>query len=362
MNDEGRTISAPMGGLAVNDEGRTMLAAVYEGDQAVLVRELPVPEPGEGDVLIGVSHCGICGSDLHFVVEGWSKPGSVHGHEYSGVIVALGPGTDGWRVGDRVVGGPGRGCGHCRQCAAGLVHLCANRGRPGEAPFQGAFATYKRLSVDQLFRVPDGLDLRFAALAEPVAVALRGVRRSGARAGDRVLVTGAGPIGLFTVAVLRAQGVDDVTVSEPAPLRQQRAAAVGATTVVAPEALRAPDSPAVVIDHPYQAAIECSGRAEAMVAALGQLDRQGVLVFSGTGMVRPQLDHLRIILNELVVTGSLEYTREDFQDALDLLSSGRLPLERLVEPDDVPLSAVADAMLRLASGQLARKVLVVPRA
>ena len=99
-----------------------------------------------------------------------------------------------------------------------------------------------------------------------------------------------------------------------------------------------------------------------MVAALGQLDRQGVLVFSGTGMVRPQLDHLRIILNELVVTGSLEYTREDFQDALDLLASGRLPLERLVEPDDVPLSAVADAMLRLASGQLAGKVLVVPRA
>ncbi|HVM66331.1 MAG TPA: alcohol dehydrogenase catalytic domain-containing protein, partial [Acidimicrobiales bacterium] len=129
----------------MSDAGQTMLAAVYEGDQSVSVRELPVPEPGHGEVLIAVSHCGICGSDLHFVVEGWSAPGSVHGHEYSGEIVALGPGTEGWQVGDRVAGGPARGCGECRPCRAGAVHLCANRPAFGAEPFQGAFATYKRL-------------------------------------------------------------------------------------------------------------------------------------------------------------------------------------------------------------------------
>ena len=117
-----------------------------------------------------------------------------------------------------------------------------------------------------------------------------------------------------------------------------------------------------LVDRPFQAAIDCSGRADAMVAALANLDRQGVLVLSGTGMVRPQLDHLRIILHELVVTGSLEYSRVEFQEAIDLLASGRLPVARLVEPDDVPLSAVADAMLRLAGGELAGKVMVVPRA
>jgi (R,R)-butanediol dehydrogenase/meso-butanediol dehydrogenase/diacetyl reductase len=340
----------------------TMLAAVYEGDQSVAVRTLPVPEPGPGQVLIEVSHCGICGSDLHFVVEGWSKPGSVHGHEYSGVIAATGPDADGWAVGDRVVGGPGRGCGRCRPCAAGVAHLCVDRDKPGVTPSQGAFATYKRVGVDQLFRIPDGLDLRSAALAEPVAVALRGVRRSQAKPGDRVLVTGAGPIGLLSVAVLRAEGIDDVTVSEPGELRRRRAREVGATSVIGPDELIVPTSPTELVAQPYQAAIECSGRPDAMVAALGQLDRQGVLVFSGTGMVRPKLDHLRIILNELVVTGSLEYTRDEFQAALDLLASGRLPVARLVEPDDVPLSAVADAMLRLAGGELAGKVLVVPRA
>src|SRR5579862_7998204 len=248
-----------------------MLAAVHEGGQAVVVRELPVPEPGPGEALIAVSHCGICGSDLHFVVEGWgARPGSVHGHEYSGTVVALGPASEGWAVGDRVVGGPGRGCGECPQCAAGLVHLCANRGGIAEGPSHGAFATFKRLRVDQLFRVPDQLDLRVAALAEPVAVALRGVRRSGARPGDRVLVTGAGPIGLFTIAVLRAQGVEDVTASEPAPRRRERALAVGATAAVTPDTLVGPTSPTATVGRPYQAAIECSGRADAMAAALGQ--------------------------------------------------------------------------------------------
>ena len=340
----------------------TMLAAVYEGDQAVNVRTLPVPEPGAGEVLLAVSHCGICGSDLHFVVEGWSKPGSVHGHEYSGVIVATGPDTDGWSVGDRVVGGPGFGCGRCRSCTDGLSHLCTERDAPGVAHYQGAFAAYKQLRAEQLFRIADGLDLRSAALAEPVAVALRGVRRSQARPGDRVLVTGGGPIGLLTVAVLRAEGIDDITVSEPGALRRRRALEVGATTVIEPDELSVPTSPGQLVDHPYQAAIECSGRPEAMTAALGQLDRRGVLVLSGTGIVRAPLDHLRVILNELVLTGSLEYSRQDFQDGLDLLAAGRLPVAALVEPDDVPLSAVADTMLRLASGELAGKVMVVPRA
>ncbi len=213
-----------------------------------------------------------------------------------------------------------------------------------------------------MFRIPDELDLRAAALTEPVAVALRGVHRSQARPGDRVLVTGGGPIGLLTAAVLRAFGIDDVTVSEPGPLRRQRSLDVGATSVITPDELVVLSSPSALVDRPFQAAIDCSGRADAMVAALANLDRQGVLVLSGTGMVRPQLDHLRIILHELIVTGSLEYSREEFQEAIDLLASGRLPVDRLVEPDDVPLSAVADAMLRLAGGELAGKVMVVPRA
>src|SRR5579862_7036256 len=100
-----------------------MAAAVYRGAGTVSVEDVPVPSPGAGEVLIEVSHCGICGTDLHFVIEGWSAPGSVHGHEYSGVIVAVGPGVKGWAAGDRVVGGPGAGCGSCPSCQAGSPHL-----------------------------------------------------------------------------------------------------------------------------------------------------------------------------------------------------------------------------------------------
>src|SRR5438067_13289254 len=95
----------PKGGAPMS-EPRTMPAAVYQGDRTITVERRPVPEPGPGEVLLEVSHCGVCGSDLHMVMEGWGQPGSTGGHEYSGTIVALGDGVTGWQVGDRVVGGP----------------------------------------------------------------------------------------------------------------------------------------------------------------------------------------------------------------------------------------------------------------
>src|SRR5260370_42406796 len=116
------------------------------------------------------------------------------------------------------------------------------------------------------------------------------------------------------------------------------------------------------VDRPFDAAIECSGRPDAMEAALGQLGRAGTLVVSGTGMRRPKFDHNRIILNELVITGSVEYTREDFADAITLLAEGRLPVDQLIERDDVPLGQMQFAMEQLVAGELAGKVMVIPHA
>src|SRR4051812_2108373 len=295
---------------------QTMPAAVYQGERTVTVEQLPVPEPGAGEVLLKVSFCGVCGSDLHVVMDGWGAPGSTGGHEYSGVIVAVGDGVTDWSVGDRVVGGPGHGCGTCEPCAAGWTHLCLGRHRAGIEAYQGAFARFKATEADGVYRIPDGLDLRTAALTEPLAVAYHGVMRSGIRPGQRALVTGAGPIGLLTIAVLRELGVDDVTVSEPAPIRRERAADVGATRTITPDQLTEPGLPMDLVEEPYHAAFDCSGRADAMEAALGQLGRRGVLVLSGTGMKRPRLDSNRIILNELVITGSVEYVPDDYHRCL----------------------------------------------
>jgi (R,R)-butanediol dehydrogenase/meso-butanediol dehydrogenase/diacetyl reductase len=339
-----------------------MLAAVYKGRRTIAVEERPVPRIGPNDVLLEVSHCGVCGTDLHMMYEDWGTPGSVAGHEYSGVVARVGPEVTGWAIGDRAVGGPRPGCGRCGPCAAGRTNLCSARPPMGVAPFVGAFAGYKVVDALCLYRVPDGLDLRTAALTEPVAVALHGIRKAPAAPGARVLVTGAGPIGVLTVAILRTMGVTDITVSEPAPLRQELALAVGATRVVAPDDLHHPAMPMDLAADPFQAAFECSGRREAMEAALDNLDTGGTLVLSGTGMHRPRFDPNRIILNELNVTGTVEYTPGDYDDSLELLRSGRLPADRLIEPEDQPLGRLEWVLGRLSRGELAGKVMVVPRA
>ena len=333
----------------------TMPVAVF-GRRSVTIEERPVPALEPHDVLVEVGHCGVCGSDLHFVIDGWGRPGSIGGHEWSGVVAAVGSAVTRWSVGDQVVGGV-HSCGSCRYCQAGRPTLCTGRGLVGSGEWQGAFAGYVREHEAALNRIPDGLSPRVAALAEPLAVALHGITLSGARPGHRVLATGAGPIGSLVTAALLARGVTDVTVSEPGERRRRLAAQLGAATVT-PDQLVAPDWPSSVVPEPFDAALECSGRARAMEAALGQLVSAGTLVLVGAGIDPPRFDPNRIILNELVVTGAFCYDADGFTDALELLAGGRLATDLLMEDEDVPLSGLLDAMEGLAAGNIAGKVMV----
>ena len=149
-----------------------------------------------------------------------------------------------------------------------------------------------------------------------------------------------------------------MTVSEPGERRRRLAADLGASTVT-PDHLVAPDWPSSVVEEPFDAVLECSGRASAMEAALGQLVQAGTLVLVGAGIDPPRFDPNRIILNELVVTGSFCYDADGFADALELLAGGLLPTDLLIEDDDVPLSGLLDAMEGLAAGDIAGKVMVV---
>jgi 2-desacetyl-2-hydroxyethyl bacteriochlorophyllide A dehydrogenase len=339
-----------------------MPAAVFKGAGELSVEQVPVPEIGADDVLVAVELCGICGSDLHMVLEGWGVPGSWHGHEWMGTIAAVGDAVTRWKAGDPVVGGPGVRCGTCRMCLANRPSLCEASGTPGIGMERGAFATYKLTPANQVLPMPEGLDRRAAALAEPLAVALHGIHQGGTKPGDRVLVFGAGPIGALSIAALRATGVDDVRCVEPAPSRQELAAKVGATAVVDPGALDVPNmaEPMRIVDDAVDVVLECSGKAKAMEAGLGQLRRTGRLVLVGAGIERPRFDPNRILLNELVITGANTYDHDGFEQALALLASGALPTDHLIEPDEVPLGGVLDAMRDLAEGRRAGKVLVRP--
>jgi threonine dehydrogenase-like Zn-dependent dehydrogenase len=339
----------------------TMPAAVYVGDGAIEVRDVAVPDLGTDQVRIAVSHCGICGTDLHLVLENMGRPGSGLGHEWSGTIAALGADVTGWAAGDRVVAGPPPGCGVCRACRRGRPSVCLDPPAPAGSPggHRGAFAPYTTVAASRLLRIPDSLSTRAAALTEPTAVALHAATLSGVSTDDRVLVTGAGPLGLLVTAVLKAQGVEDITVSEPAPVRRDRALAVGAARVVTPADLP-PATRGEVAEEPYSVVLECSGRGEAAEAGLDQLDYAGTFVFVGTSMRYPRVNHNRVIILESTIVGAYNYDADGFAHALEVLASGRMPLDALIEPGDVLLDGLFDVMLRCAAGEVPGKVMIRP--
>jgi (R,R)-butanediol dehydrogenase/meso-butanediol dehydrogenase/diacetyl reductase len=338
-----------------------MIAAVYTGDGAIEVQEIAVPDLKPDEVLVEVSHCGICGTDLHLVLEQYARPGSILGHEWAGTIAATGGAVDAWELGARVVVNPTPGCGKCRACRHGRPSVCLHREPPDLLDFsRGAFCRYKVAPASRLLRIPESLATRAAALTEPTAIAVHTVNLSQATPDDRVLVTGGGPVGLLTTAVLRSRGVQDITVSEPAAPRRERARAIGAARVVEPSALaRAPMGRPVA--GAYTLAFECSGNAQAAEAALDQLDYAGTLVFVGTGHDLPRVNHNRMIVLELSIIGAYNYDVGGFAPALELLASGLLPLDLLIEPDDIGLGDLLPTMYRLAAGELPGKVMVVPR-
>jgi threonine dehydrogenase-like Zn-dependent dehydrogenase len=339
-----------------------MPVAVYRAPGDVTVEERPVPEPGPGQVLVEVGHCGICGSDIHLMFEGWGKPGLVGGHEFTGIITVVGEGVSDWSVGDEVVGGPSPRCGACRRCREAKPSQCERRNGTIDSHLDnGAFARYVLVNPRSLLRLPEGLSSRHAALAEPLAVALHGITRSGITEKDTAMVFGAGPIGALTIVALVARGIP-VTVVEPGEGRRRLALELGATEVIAPDVLETypPREPERLSPRAVDVVLECSGKKAAMETGFHQLRRGGRLVLVGAGIEAPSFDPNRMILNELEVTGSFVYDADGFEQALALLASGAVPVSVLIDPDDIGLDGISVALSDLATGRIAGKVMVVP--
>ena len=350
-------------GGAMKELPTDMPVAAYRGAGNIVVETRPVPSPEPECVLIEIDRCGICGTDIHMLLEGWSdKPGSVAGHEWTGTIVALGDGVTDWNVGEPVVGGMTPKCGFCRRCQEGKPSQCENRtGRISDS-YDGAFARYKVAPIDSLLRMPDGLNPRSATLAEPLAVALHAITQSGITADDSAMIIGAGPIGALTLAVLRHRGIGPITVIEPSQPRRDLALQLGAQRVAEPSDLEIFPSwePEHIVENPVSVVFECSGKKAAMEAGFHQLRRGGVLVLVGSGIEHPSFDPNRLILNELQIIGSFIYDKCGFEDALTLLSDTSFTSESILEPEDVSLTGLGDALVNISQGRVAGKVLVAP--
>lgn len=343
----------------MNQPSRSATAGVYRSRGVVEVEQRSLPEPGDGQVVVRVEYCGVCGSDLHLIVEGWGTPGDVLGHEWTGVVSEVGPGVGTFAVGDRVLAADEPRCGTCAACVSGRPSQCANQD-PMTGEFDGAFATHVLAPVSRLMRIPENMDMRTAAIAEPLAVALHAITRADLAAGSDVLVQGAGPIGALVTAALLHSG-HRVAVSEPAASRAALAAAIGAT-VVSPDSLATFDMSQVdtVADPAFDAVIDTSGKATAIELGFQQLRRGGTIVMVGTGLERPSFDPNRMIVMELGVRGCFVYDADGFDRAIALLADPDFPSAELIDDAEYDLGGIAAAAEALAAGTHAGKVMVRP--
>jgi L-iditol 2-dehydrogenase len=334
-------------------------AAVLYGVKDLRIEERPTPRPGPGELLIEVRSVGVCGSDVHyyehgrighFVVE---QP-LVLGHEASGVVVAAGPGADAGRVGQRVALEPGVPCGRCRPCRTGHYNLCPDVRFFATPPIDGAFARYVTIDQDFAHPVPDRLDDDEAALIEPLSVGVWAAWRAGLRGGERVLVTGAGPIGLVAVQVARALGAAEVTVSDVNPRRLALAADLGATSVVD---LTRESVPA---DLGADTLLECSGAPQALVDGITALAPGATAVAVGMGPTANSTVPLQLIQNrEIVLTGTFRYANT-YPTAIALAAAGRVDLHRLISKR-YDLDHTEEALTAGSSDPSAVKAVVHPQ-
>ncbi|HEX7095632.1 MAG TPA: alcohol dehydrogenase catalytic domain-containing protein, partial [Acidimicrobiales bacterium] len=212
-----------------------MRAAVVNAEHRFDVVEVPDPAPGPGELLLRVGACGICGSDLKAVAN--MPPGLVMGHEFAGEVVAIGPDVSGWREGTAVCALPLIGCGRCARCAAGDVAHCASVDMIGVGGSSGAYAQYVRVSARESFALPEGIGTDVGALVEPLAVGLHAVERAAIAPRERVLVIGAGPVGLAVTMWVRHVGAREVVVTDPVVHRRAAALHFGATQALDPAEL-----------------------------------------------------------------------------------------------------------------------------
>jgi threonine dehydrogenase-like Zn-dependent dehydrogenase len=276
------------------------------------VVDLPAPEIEPGELLLRIAACGICGSDLTSYKRGLFI--GVPGHEVAGVVEAVGAGVDGWRAGDAAVVRPSGGCGNCDECRAGSYHRCIESLTGSGSTRPGGYAELMAARADRLRPLPAGLEPEVACLAEPLSVAIHGIRRIGAVAGQDAIVLGLGSIGLLATAALRWLGAGRVTGVDPVDVRRDLALGLGAEAVFA----RARDVRPDVDGAPV--VLECSGRAEAIQQAIDLASPGGRVALLGIAVAEVTVIPVFWITREITVSGSINSRHDDFEEALRLLA------------------------------------------
>jgi len=333
--------------------------AYYLGDREVVVRDATPVEPGEGQVQIEVSHCGICGTDLHIWHGAMDKRvdmPAILGHEMSGEIARVGPGVEDWKEGDRVTVMP---LDFGRNPPAGHSHIADFMKFMGiDSP--GAFQSYWTVDASTLFRLPKGLSLEHGALIEPLAVACHDVRLGRVQKGEKVVVIGGGPIGMLVAMVAKHAG-GEVLVSEVNPFRVEKAKALGLDAVNPAEAELADRVRDWTGGRGADIVFEVSG-SKAGAKVMTDLPRiRGRIVVVAVFAHKPEVDLFRFFWRELELCGARVYEAEDYDAALKIAAAGRLPLDELIT-ERTDLAGLQAGFEKMDAGGECMKILVDVRA
>lgn len=340
-----------------------MRACAIKDARLFEIKEIEEPVVDGKHVIIDVLKSGICGSDIHYWVNGEPK-GLVMGHEFCGVVVNPGDRLD-LEVGDRVTALPISPCGECEACRKGEVQYCSKTwseavGLSLDNP--GGLTRRIAIRSDMVIKVPDDMKDEEVAMVEPVAVGLHAAHLGRIAVGDDVLVIGGGIIGLVSAMFAKLEGAKSVVLTETNEQRGKKSVKLG----VADEWYNATDPELVPkmmekTNGGFDVVIECVGNSAAVNSAITMVKPGGIVVLVGVATEAVPTYTVMGVMKELVLQGAIAYTYEEFKSCIDLIASNKLNVMKFVD-DVVPLDGVQKAYERLTSGtDSAVKILVDPR-
>lgn len=312
--------------------------------QPLEVATLPEPEPGEGEVVVRVSRCGVCGTDLH-ATSGHGMPlppDSTLGHEYGGEVVAVGKGVDRFRIGDHLAAMPLVGCGHCDGCKTGIDMLCQN----GIAPYGSGLAEYARVSARGAVKLPNTISLADSALVEPLAVGCRAVRLANPEKDSKVLIMGPGPIGLSVLFWLRQRGVENVVMVASSGRRRDLAGRMGGDKFLI-EGDGVADEVRAILGGAPDFVFEAAGVPGVFTRAIELVRPQGTIIALGFCMQPDPIVPAMALMKDCTIRWSITYSREDYAACADALDShGDLARAMVTETVGFDLAPAAFENLR----------------
>lgn len=304
-----------------------MKAPVFRGvGRPLAIETLPDPVAGPGELILKIGRCGICGSDLHSTLENdWTLPeGTVLGHEFAGEVVDIGRGVAGYSVGDRVAALGVHTCGQCGSCLSGDPVWCHRRGL---TPVGGA-AQYAVVQAHASMRLPDSLSLADGALVEPLACALHSVRLVGQIAGARVLVLGAGPLGLATAFWANRLGARRIAVATRSSRNEHLVSVLGATHFLLTREIK--ERLLAVLGAPPDIVFECVGAPTVVAQAIDLVRPRGTVVIAGGCPVSDVFRPLPILIKEVRLQGSYGFDLYEFETVADTLDRGASELRKMI--------------------------------